>query len=176
MRTTRGILVGCCLALAMVSVAAQPPAPRPGPEHERLKEKFVGDWDVTVALGGMELKAAATYKMDLGGFWLIEHFRGDFGGQKFEGRGTRGYDPAKKKHTAAWIDSMSPGLIVLEGNFDKDGKTLTETGEGPGPDGKLTRLKSVYEFPDKDTIVFRMYSVGGGKDQEMMKLTYKRKK
>ena len=176
MRTTRWILVGCCLVLGAVPAAGQPPAAKPGPEHELLKEKFVGDWDVTVAFGGMQAKASATYKMDLGGFWLTEQFRGDFGGQKFEGRGTLGYDPARKKYVATWIDSMSPTLLVLEGAFDKDNKTLTETGEGPGMDGKLTKLKNVYEFPDKDTIVFTMSSVGGGKDQEMMKLTYKRKK
>jgi hypothetical protein len=140
-----------------------------------LKEKFVGDWDVTVAFGGTQAKASATYQVGLGGFWLTEQFRGEFGGQKFEGRGTVGYDPIKKKYTATWIDSMSPTLIVMEGAFDKDGKTLTETGEGPGMDGKLTKLKSVYEFQDKDTFVFTMYNAGGGKDQEMMKLTYKRK-
>jgi hypothetical protein len=168
-----GIAMSCCLVLA-APIAAQPPAPKPGPEHEMLKTKFVGDWDVTVSMGGMQAKAAATYTMDLGGFWLTEKFLGEFAGQKFEGRGTLGYDPIKKKHIATWTDSISPALIVLEGTFD--GKTLTSTGEGPGMDGKPTKLKNVYEFPDKDTIVFTMYNLGGGKEQEMMKLTYKRKK
>src|SRR5205823_3858224 len=63
MRTTRWILVGCCLMLA-TPVAAQPPEPKPGPEHELLKTKFAGDWNVTVKFGGMEAKATATYKMD----------------------------------------------------------------------------------------------------------------
>jgi hypothetical protein len=174
MRTTRWLLAGCCLVLGIGPVAAQ--GPKPGPEHEMLKDKFVGDWDVTVAFAGMEAKASATYKMDLGGFWLTQHFRGEFGGQAFEGRGTAGYDPVKKAYRATWVDSMSPSLLIMEGAFDKDGKRFTETGEAPGMDGKLTKMKSVYEFKDKDTFVFTMYNVGGEKEQEMMKLTYKRKK
>ena len=64
----------------------------------------------------------------------------------------------------------------MEGEFSKDGKTYTEAGEGPGPDGKLQKMKSVCDFKDKDTIIFTMYQVEAGKDQEMMKITYKRKK
>lgn len=176
MRTTLRGLVGCWLALVALPVAAQPPMPKPGPEHEQLKQKFVGDWDVTVSFAGGESKATASYKMDLGGFWLTEDFRGDFQGQKFLGRATTGYDPLKKKYVSTWVDSMSPSLLVLEGGFDKDGKTFTETGEGPGADGKLAKLKNVYEFPDKDTIIFTMYGAKDGKDEQMMKLTYKRKK
>jgi len=176
MRTTRWILVGCCLAAGALPAAAQPPAPKPGPEHDVLKEKFVGTWDVTASFGGMQSKGTATYQMTLGGFWLAEHFSGEFGGQKFEGRGTLGYDPGKKKYTATWTDSMSPSLMVMEGTFDKAGKTFTETGEGTGPEGKKMTMKNVYQFIDKDNFMFTMYDVTGGKDQEMMKLTYKRKK
>jgi hypothetical protein len=43
-------------------------------------------------------------------------------------------------------------------------------------DGKPAKLKNVYEFVDKDTLLFTMYSVKDGKDQQMMKITYKRKK
>jgi Protein of unknown function (DUF1579) len=176
MRTTRWILVGCCLAVAALPASAQPPAPKPGPEHEMLKQKFVGAWDVTASFGGMQSKGVATYQMTLGGFWLVEHFTGEFAGVKFEGRGTMGYDPGKKAYTATWTDSMSPSMIVMEGTFDKAGKTFTETGEGMGPDGKKMKMKNVYQFTDKDSFMFTMYDVTGGKDQEMMKLTYKRKK
>jgi hypothetical protein len=174
MRTTRWVLVACCLGLAAIPASAQPPMPKPGPEHEMLKEKFVGDWDVTAKFGELTTKATATYKMDLGGFWLVEQFRGEFGGMKFEGRGTFGYDTFKKKYVATWVDSMSPNLMVMEGAF-KD-NTFTSTGEGMGMDGKLTKLRNRYEFPDKDTIVFTMYDAGGDKEREMMKITYKRKK
>jgi hypothetical protein len=174
MRSTLRSLVCCGLFLAALPLSAQPPAPKPGPEHEQLK-KFEGTWDATVSFMGKESKATATYKFDLGGFWLIEDFKGEFEGQKFAGRATAGYDPLRKKYVSTWVDSMSPSLIIMEGAFDKDGKTFTETGEGPGMDGKLTKLKNVYEFKDKNTILFTMYVINNGKDQETMKITYKRK-
>jgi hypothetical protein len=114
--------------------------------------------------------------MSLGGFWLLVEYTGDFGGDKFEGKGATGYDMTKKKYVTAWIDSMGPTLMVMEGSFDKEGKTYTEAGEGPGPDGKPQKMKSVYEFKDDDNMVFTMYNVADGKDQEAFKITYKRKK
>jgi hypothetical protein len=169
------IRVACCFALAVCvrPVGAQPP--KPGPEHEKLK-RYEGKWDATVNFGGMESKGVATYRMGLGGFWLLSEFQGDFGGMKFEGKGTAGYDPIRKKYVSTWVDSMSPTLMVMEGDYDKDSKVYTETGEGPGPDGKLMKMKSAIEFKDDDTFVFTMNNVVDGKDQEMMKITYKRKK
>ena len=174
---TRLLTIVCCalaLVICALPLAAQQP-PKPGPEHEMLK-KFEGTWDATVNLGGMESKGTSKYKMALGGFWLVNEFTGEIAGGKFEGRGATGYDPIKKKYVGAWIDSMSPTLMVMEGNFDKEGKTYTETGEGPGPEGKLQKMKSVIEFKDDDNMVFTMYTVADGKDQEMFKITYKRKK
>src|SRR5262249_35902359 len=147
---------------------------KPGPEHEKLK-KLEGEWDATVAFAGSESKATASYKMTLGGFWLTHDFKGEFAGMKFEGKGTTGYDPVKKKYVSSWVDSMSPSMMLMEGNYDKDGK-YTETGDGPGPDGKPTKMKSVYDFKDDDNFVFTMYMVADGKDQEAFKITYKRKK
>jgi hypothetical protein len=61
--------------------------------------------------------------------------------------------------------------------YDKDGKVLTYSGEGPGENGKLTKMKTTSEMKDKDTVIFKMYGVGkDGKDVEMVTITYKRKK
>jgi hypothetical protein len=174
MQTAFLSLVVGCLVLGVSPVGAQP-MPKPGPEHEKL-QRFVGNWDVTVSFMGAESKATATYKMVLGGLWLTEDFAGEFAGMKFEGRGVVGYDPIRKKYMATWIDSMSPTLMVMEGAFSKDDKTYTETGEGPGHDGKLQKMKSIFEFKDKDTFVFTMYMTADGKEQEAFKLTYRRKK
>ena len=82
----------CAAALAAVLAApaarAQEPA-RPGPEHEVLK-KMEGNWDLTMKFGGMESKGTVTYKMDLGGLWLVSALESDLGGQKFSGRGLDG--------------------------------------------------------------------------------------
>jgi hypothetical protein len=175
MRTRVVALACCCLALAGLRLLAQPPSPKPGPEHELLK-KFAGEWDCTVNFQGKETKATANNRVILGGFWMVEDFKGEFFGAPFEGRGTLGYDPTKKKYVATWIDSTSPSRMLLEGEFDKDHKTFTETGEGPNEQGKPTKYKSVYEFKDDDTYVFTMNMVADGKDQEVFKITYRRKK
>jgi hypothetical protein len=168
----------CCLVLGtlVASVSAQPPAPKPGPEHEMLKEKFEGDWDASIDLMGGKSKGTAHYKMGMGGFWLLSDFNADFGGSKFEGKGATGYDPVKKKYVGTWIDSMTPHLLLNEGTFDKEGKTYTETGEMTGPDGKVQKTKAVTEFKDKDSFIFTMSLVADGKEQKMLEITYTRKK
>jgi Protein of unknown function (DUF1579) len=166
----------CAVALAAVLVAtparAQEP-PKPGPEHEVLKI-LVGDWDLVLKGGGMESKGTATYKLDLGGLWLSSTFEGDIGGQKFQGHGMDSYDAKKKKYVAAWFDSMSATPMFMEGTYDKDKKTLTMSGDGPGPDGTPVKHTGVTEWKDEDTVHFAMY-MGDGKEP-MFTIVYKRRK
>jgi hypothetical protein len=64
----------------------------------------------------------------------------------------------------------------MEGNLDKDDKVMTMTGEGRGPDGKLTKYKSTIEIKDADTVNFVLFMELDGKEQPVVKITYKRKK
>jgi hypothetical protein len=147
-------------------------AAKPAAELEHLKD-LVGTWDATMEGG----KGTMTYKMDLGGLWLVGDFQGEFGGGKFSGRGFDSYDQNKKKYVGLWVDSMSTYPMVMEGNYDAAKKVLTMTGEGPGHDGKITKWKSVNEIKDKDTMVFKMYTIGAdGKETQAMTINYKRKK
>jgi hypothetical protein len=112
--------------------------------------------------------------MDLGGLWLTGALETELFGSKFQGRSTETYDPNKKKYVSVWIDSMGTSPMLMEGTYDKDKKTLTMIGEGPGMDGKPTKYKSVSAMPDNDTIDFSMY-MGDGKDPAFT-IVYKRKK
>jgi hypothetical protein len=176
MRVIR-LFVAVCAAsvLAAPAARAQEP-PKPGAEHARLK-RAEGTWDAKIKFGDMESKGTMTYKMEMGGLWLISDFKGEFGGAKFEGKGLDTYDAGKKKYISVWADSMSTVPMTMEGTFDKDNKVLTMTGEGPGMDGKPTKYKSVLEYKDEDTMIFTMSNPDkDGKDQAMMTITYKRKK
>ena len=153
-------------------VQAQEPA-KAGPEHEWLK-KMEGTWDTTMKFMGMESKGTAVYAMELGGLWLSSTFKGEVAGAKFEGKGYDTYDAGKKKFVGLWMDSMSTAPMHMEGTYDKDKKTLTMAGEGPGPDGKPAKHTAVSEYKDDDTVLFSMY-MGDGKDP-MFTITYKRKK
>jgi hypothetical protein len=173
MKTVHWFCALVLFALAAPAVSAQPAPPKPGPEHDVFK-KLVGTWDTTMKAGGMEFKGTATYKMELGGLWLGSALEMDLGGMKFEGKGMDTYDATKKKYISVFFDSMGTSPMVMEGTYDKDKKTLTLEGEGPGTDGKPAKWKSVSTMPDNDTLNFSMY-VGGAKEP-MFTIVYKRKK
>jgi hypothetical protein len=173
MKVLRTLFVAAvALTLAGTPIRAQE-AVKPGPEHQMLK-KWEGTWETTMKMAGMESKGSCTYKMELGGLWLVSNFESDLGGAKFTGKGLDSYDPAKKKYVGIWVDSWSTSPLNMEGTFDAKTKTLTMTGDGPGMDGKPTKFKAVSEWKDEDTVNFSMY-MGDGKEPGFT-ITYKRKK
>src|SRR5262245_49593891 len=84
-----------------VSAVAQQPA-KPGEEHEMLK-KLEGNWTTTMKAGGMEFKGSTTFKMELGGMWLVGSLESDLMGQKYFGRSMDSYDAGKKKFVSLWF-------------------------------------------------------------------------
>jgi Protein of unknown function (DUF1579) len=172
------LAVAIALGLLIVGAArltAQPPEVKPGTEHEMLKAAE-GTWDATVKAMGSESKGSVTFKMALGGLWLLEDFKGDVGGFAFEGHGATSYDPMKKKYVNVWIDSMVTSPMVSEGTYDKSTKTLTMAGDMPTPDGKSMKVTMKTVFNDANTKTFTLTGAGpDGKDMEMVQITYKRR-
>jgi hypothetical protein len=163
--------------------AAQPPSPQPTAQH-KLLSKDVGTWDAAIKawMAGPNSdptvsKGVETCTM-LGSFWLINEFKGEFGGQPFEGRGQTGYDANKGKYVATWIDTMSSDIMTLEGDFDEKTNTMTMTGKGKDPAGKPYEAKEVSEHKGDDTRVFTMYMKSAETKDEMakmMEITYTRR-
>ena len=167
----RALLASVALLNLVPSAWAQEP-PKPGKEHDHL-QRLVGAWDAETEFG----KGTMTYKMGLGGKWLIGAFDGEFGGMKFQGKFLDTYDAATKKYRSIGVDSFSTAPRIMEGNLDKDNKVMTMTGEGPGPEGKTAKYKSITEIKDADTVNFSLFMVEkDGKEQPLVKITYKRKK
>lgn len=171
MRKLTVLAVVVALASAVVTLAQQPPTP--GPEHKLLKDRE-GTWDTVMKAGGMEFKGVVTSKMELGGLWLVTSLESDLGGMKFYGKSLDTYDAGKKKYVGVWFDSMGTTPMTMEGTFDKEKKSLTMVGQGPGTDGKVTTWRSVSQMPDGDTVHMSMF-VGDAKEP-MFTITYKRKK
>lgn len=167
------VALGSSLALAQM-----PPMAQPGPEHELLK-KDVGTWDATVetfAAPGTPpsvSKGTETVTM-LGGFWQLTEFKSEMMGQPFEGRGTTGYDPAKKKYVGTWVDTMMPAYYTSEATYDPATKTMAAVMEGPDPSGAVAKTKATTEWKDADTRIFTMYGPDG--KTVGMRITYKRRK
>jgi Protein of unknown function (DUF1579) len=171
MSVKKALLTGVALLILLPSARAQEP-PKPGKEHDHLK-RLVGTWDAETEFG----TGTMTYKMGLGGLWLVGDFEGEFGGMKFQGKSLDTYDSATKKYRSVWADSFSTAPRIMEGNLDKDDKVMTLTGEGRGPDGMTTKYKSITEIKDADTVNFSLFMVDkDGKEQPLVKITYKRKK
>src|SRR5260370_28344655 len=106
MRMLRRLVVACAAGVLVAPAAVAQEAPKPGPEHALLK-RAEGTWDATLKFGDQESKGTMTYKMGLGGLWLVSDFKGEVMGAKFEGKGMDTYDPAQKKYVNVWFDSMS---------------------------------------------------------------------
>ncbi len=172
MRTFAAVTMAAVLTAAS-ALAQQPEAPKPGPEHEMLKKKE-GTWTTAMKAGGAEFKGMVTYKMELGGLWLVGGFEGDSPAGKFSGKSLDTYDAKTKTFVGVWADSMGTKPMNMAGTYDKATKTTTQTGDGEGMDGKPAKWKSVSVDTDDDTIDFRMF-VGDAKEP-MFTITYKRKK
>ena len=181
------ILAGIILvAVAAVSTVArgsggQPPAPKPGPEHEIFKME-AGVWDAVVELNAgpgtppMTSKGVETNTLGCGGLCLITDFKGDIGGQVFHGHGLATWDVMKKKYSGSWTDSMSQGLAVTEATWDAAKKQMTGSMEGPDMSGKIMKTRSVSEYKGA-TRVFTAYAPGpDGKEMQIMRITYTRRK
>jgi hypothetical protein len=111
------------------------------------------------------------------GLWLITDFKGDMMGTPFQGHGTSGWDPGKKKYVGTWVDTMSTGVSLSEGTYDPATKSLTSWMEGPDMTGKVTKMRAVTEWKSPDNRVFTMYATGpDGKEVPGMRITYTRHK
>jgi hypothetical protein len=177
LKTALHAVVVSLAALAAPALAQMPGPPQPGPEHEMLK-KDVGVWDATVEMlvpgAPPEVSKGTETVTMLGAFWQIAEFKSQMFGQPFEGRGTTGYDPAKKKFVGTWVDTISTGISTVEAAYDPATKTMTGTMEGPGPTGEVTKTKETTVWTDADTRVFTMYAPDG--TTPMMRISYKRRK
>ena len=161
-------------AIAMMAIPAYPQEKQePGPEHELLKKK-VGIWNTSMKFGDKETKGTVTFKMELGGMWLVGDMESELFGQKFQGKSLDSFDAAKKKYVGLWFDSMSSSPVMMEGTYDKEKKEMTMVGTGPGMDGTATKYRSVTRMSDNDTAVMTMW-IGGGAEPAFT-VTYTRRK
>jgi hypothetical protein len=177
-------------ALALVTLAAAARAQdaplymTPTRQHEEMARE-VGVWDAettTWAEPNAEPekgKGLETNRM-IGKFWLASKFEGEFMGEEFSGEMHLGWDPIKKKYIGTWVDTVSPFLFTVEGEYDVANHTLTCMMTGTSAmTGKPEVAKNVTRYIDDDNKVFEMYMPVEGKDGEwwkMMEIKYTRRK
>lgn len=178
MNRMRMMFAALAAAFCFAAQAGAQAPPTPGPEHKFLAEG-AGTWDCTIKMADVaeESKGTSVSKMELGGMWLVTDFSGDMGGMKYTGKGLDGYDTQKKKFVGVWADSSGTAPMLMEGDYDKETKTLTMTGEGPDMTGAMAKYKLVTKYTDKDHHVFTMFTVGDDeKETQVFTIEYVRKK
>ena len=160
-------------------------------ENHKLLADLVGSWDCkitfwmspgappTVSLGTAVRKSV----MDGRYFILDTASKMDMPGPDgkmhpvdFKGMQVDGYDNAKEKFFATWIDNMGTGLLVSEGSYDPASKTFTYHLEEEMVPGTKTKVRETVKIVDKDHHLFEWYEDHGGKEEKTMEITYARQK
>ena len=113
----------------------------------------------------------------LGGRFLQEDFTGEFMDKPFHGIGLTGYDNMKKKYVGSWVDDMSTGMFVTEGEADAAGKVFTFRGnmDDPMTGQKNKPYQFVVRIIDPDKHVFEIHDLTRGEKSKTMEMTYTRK-
>jgi hypothetical protein len=138
----------------------------PGPEHKILAER-VGKWTFKMKMTGpdgqpMEESGTSEMKMSLNGLFLEDTTHADMMGMPFEGHGFTGFDKIKNKYTGVWLDSMSSGVMVMEGSYDAASKSFTFMMDMPdGMTHQYVKEKVVEKMVDKDHFTSTFTKVGG---------------
>ena len=190
MTLARPALTAALAALLSAAVPARtgaaqqmPPMPKPGPEHDLFKMDE-GTWDAAVEITPgpgappMTSKGVEVNTIGCGGLCLITDFTAELmPGTPFHGHGVATWDAQKKKYVMSWTDSMSGGLATGEGTYDAAARKTAGTMEGPDMTGNVMKTRSAGEYRPDGTRVFTTYAPGpDGKEMQMMRITYTRRK
>ena len=164
-------MIGMCLLIS--SVVGQD-------EMKRLKADL-GTWDAEVkmfdpASPEPQISKGTETNIMLGEMWVISHFKGSMMGMEFQGSSQTGYDPEKKKYIGAWVDSMSPYPMHMEGTWDEATKTMTSMGVGKDPTGKEMKSKMTLVYAQDGSRHFTMYGIMDGQEMKMMEIHYTKAK
>ena len=153
----------------------------PGEQHKMLAAQ-AGEY-TTVArswvepgAAPVEEKGSATRTMILDGRVMIETYNGTMMGTPFTGQAMTGYDNVSGKYWATWNDSMSTGIMTMEGTCDaKMSCTFTGTYNDPIAKGPVT-MRMTTRWTSPTTEVMEMHGPGpDGKEVKMMELVYTKK-
>jgi hypothetical protein len=156
----------------------------PGDHHKKL-DGMVGDWTYTAQFWmvpgapPMEMKGEQKAAWVMGGRYVRAHVTGPAQGDMpaFEGVSVTGYDNAKKKYVAAWVDNMGTGITHMTGEATADGKTITfHYTEFDPSTGKDAKAKQVIHWTGPDSYDQTFYKVEGGKETKTGEIKATRKK
>ncbi len=160
-------------------------------ENHKLLAATEGNWNFTTKMwpnGDQtkkpdESKGTAVRKSAMGGRYVVMDITGKVpmpgpdGKVKefdFQGQGIDGYDNARQKFVSTWRDSMTTGIMYMEGSYDPTTKSLTYTGDYQMAPGMKEQIRSVVKLTDKDHMTFEWYENRNGSEAKTMQIDYTR--
>ncbi len=160
-------------------------------ENHKLLSSMDGNWTFNIKTWmnpdpnakPQESKGTATRKSVMGGRFVVMDVTGKMqmpgpdGKMKdmqFKGMGVEGYDNAKQKFVASWIDNMGTGIQFSNGTYDPATKALTYTSEIEMMPGMKMPVREVVKLPDKDHMALEWYETHGGQEKKTMEIAYTR--
>jgi hypothetical protein len=153
-------------------------------EVHKMMASWDGDW-IAENTQWMDEKAPpikgiadVTNKMIFDGRFQETTYKGTFMGMPFNGKGTLGYDNARKIFSNTWIDNMGTGIMTMEGTWDEATKTINFKGKTTDPMTKAAAdIRETFTIVDANTQKMTMYMNGlDGKEFKSMEIIFKRKK
>ncbi|HYE60970.1 MAG TPA: DUF1579 domain-containing protein [Phycisphaerales bacterium] len=157
-------------------------AGRLAPEHIELAKNLSGDWTAEVkSWMGPDMKepmtstGTARFEPIMGARFIRQSFEGKFGPQTFKGEGTIGYHKKAKKYQSTWIDNMSTGTMLSEGEKNASGEIVFNDDYTCPMDGTHKTGKSIMRFTDRNHMTFEMWSnTPDGQSFKAMEINYTR--
>jgi hypothetical protein len=131
----------------------------------------------------MESSGTMVTKPAMGGRYFISEHKGmmqmpgpDGKSQdmEFNGMAVEGYDNAKKKYVASWIDNMGTGIMNSEGTYEDATKTLTYFSEYEPMPGMKLKVRQLVKISDSNHHTLEFYEDRGGTEVRTMEITYTR--
>src|SRR5438874_3709580 len=160
-------------------------------ENHKLLSSLDGNWDYSIKFWmnpdpnakPQESKGTATRKsimggryftMDVSGKMQMPGEDGKMKDMQFKGMAIEGYDNAKKKFVASWIDNMGTGIQSSEGTYDPATKTFIYNMEMEPMPGMKQQVREVLKVTDKDHMMLEWYENRGGQEKKTMEIAYTR--
>jgi hypothetical protein len=162
---------------------------KPGEPHKHM-QNLVGTWSyqtkwwMSPEAAPSESSGTTVTRSVMDGRYLISDHTGKIQmpgpdgkmmDMEFKGMAIEGYDNAKKKHVASWIDNMGTGIMNLEGTYDQATKTLTYYAEYEPMPGMKMKMREVVTMTDNDHHSMQFFEDRGGKEVKTMQIDYTRK-
>jgi hypothetical protein len=154
--------------------AASAPAgmemPKPGPEMKELRS-LIGTWttaetyEASPFMPGGKGTGTNTTRLGPGGFSLIMEIRSKGPMGSFTGHGVIAWDPNEKAYKMAWVDAMTPGLVVETGH--KEGDNIVYKGEVMMM-GKKIATRDVISDQTPTSYTLTSYMNDGSGEKKMM--------